>query len=79
MPAALSAIARMADGGYRDALTLLDQAVLTDAANNIVFNLPQQDMVALRAVIRLGWQMPNPINRIRPTEAQRYPIGILVP
>ena len=28
-PAALSAIARMADGGYRDALTLLEQAVLT--------------------------------------------------
>lgn len=28
-PAALSAIARMADGGYRDALTLLEQAILT--------------------------------------------------
>jgi DNA polymerase-3 subunit gamma/tau len=28
-PAAFAAIARMADGGYRDALTLLDQAVLT--------------------------------------------------
>lgn len=28
-PAALSAIARLADGGYRDALTLLEQAVLT--------------------------------------------------
>ena len=28
-PAAISAIARMADGGYRDALTLLEQATLT--------------------------------------------------
>ncbi|MCH8977656.1 MAG: DNA polymerase III subunit gamma/tau [Armatimonadetes bacterium] len=28
-PAALAAIARMADGGYRDALTLLDQAFIT--------------------------------------------------
>lgn len=28
-PAALNAIARMADGGYRDALTLLEQAALT--------------------------------------------------
>jgi DNA polymerase-3 subunit gamma/tau len=28
-PAALAAIARLADGGYRDALTLLEQAVLT--------------------------------------------------
>ena len=28
-PAALTAIARMSDGGFRDALTLLDQAILT--------------------------------------------------
>lgn len=28
-PAAISAIARMADGGYRDGLTLLEQAILT--------------------------------------------------
>ena len=28
-PAAVTAIARMADGGYRDALTLLEQAILT--------------------------------------------------
>lgn len=28
-PAAISAIARMADGGFRDALTLLEQAILT--------------------------------------------------
>lgn len=32
-PAALAAIARMADGGFRDALTLLDQAVLTSEGN----------------------------------------------
>lgn len=56
---------------------LLDQSVLTDNAGNIVFNLPQQDMVALRAVIRLGWQLPNPINRVRPIEGQRYPFGVL--
>lgn len=56
---------------------LLDQAVLTDANGDIVFNLPQQDMVALRAVIRLGWQLPNPINRVRPIEGQRFPFGVL--
>ncbi|MFY9234755.1 MAG: DNA polymerase III subunit gamma/tau [Fimbriimonadaceae bacterium] len=32
-PAAISAIARMADGGFRDALTLLEQAVLTSEDN----------------------------------------------
>lgn len=58
---------------------ILDQAVLQDAAGNIVYNLAQQDMVALRAVMRLGWQVPNPINRMQQTEANRYPIAVLVP
>ena len=56
---------------------LLDQAVITDSAGEIVYNLAQQDMIALRAVIRLGWQLPNPINRIQTTEANRYPFGVL--
>lgn len=58
---------------------ILDQAVITDASGQIIFNLAQQDMVALRAVIRLGWQLPNPINRLQPTEASRYPFAVLVP
>ena len=58
---------------------ILDQAVIQDAAGQIIYNLAQQDMVALRAVVRLAWQMPNPINRLQETEASRYPIGILIP
>ena len=58
---------------------LLDQAVIQDGGGNIVYNLAQQDMVALRAVIRLGWQLPNPINRQETTEANRYPFGVLLP
>lgn len=34
-PAAMTAIARMADGGYRDALTLLEQAILTTEDKHI--------------------------------------------
>lgn len=34
-PEALSALARMADGGYRDALTLLEQAILTSTDGRI--------------------------------------------
>lgn len=34
-PQALTAIARMADGGYRDGLTLLEQAILTSEDNRI--------------------------------------------
>jgi hypothetical protein len=58
---------------------LLDQAVIQDSAGTIIFNLAQQDMVALRAVMRLGWQLPNPINRVQPTAASRYPFSFLIP
>lgn len=56
---------------------ILDQAVIQDQAGNIVFNLAQQDMVALRAVIRLGVALPNPINRVQSVEASRSPFSVL--
>jgi len=59
--------------------TIADQGIIQDGAGDIVYNLFQQDMVALRAVIRLGWQLPNPINRLEETEANRYPFGALIP
>jgi len=58
---------------------LLTEAVIQDAAGVIVYNLPQQDMVALRAVMRIGWQVPNPINRLNEVEATRYPFAALIP
>jgi len=56
---------------------VLDQAVIQDAAGNIIYNLAQQDMVALRAVMRLGFALPNPINRVNQTAATRCPFAIL--
>lgn len=58
---------------------ILDQAVIQDNTGAIVYNLAQQDMVALRAVIRLAWQIPNPINRLDSSENTRYPFAILTP
>ena len=58
---------------------ILDQAVIQDGAGNIIYNLAQQDMVALRVVIRLGVALPNPINRVQPTAGSRYPFSLLVP
>ena len=57
----------------------LDQAVLTDAAGNIIWNLPQQDMVALRCTMRLAFALPNPINLVNQTAATRYPFSVLLP
>jgi hypothetical protein len=58
---------------------VLDQAVLQDSSGNIIYNLAQQDMVALRVVMRLGFALPNPINRMQETAASRCPIAVLVP
>jgi HK97 family phage major capsid protein len=56
---------------------ILDQAVIQDGAGNIVYNLAQQDMVALRAVIRLGFALPNPLNRMNATDATRCAFAAL--
>lgn len=42
----------------------------------IVYNLMQNDMVALRAVMRLGWEIPNPINSLQKNKTNRCPFAI---
>jgi HK97 family phage major capsid protein len=56
---------------------VLDQAVIQDGAGNIVYNLAQQDMVALRAVMRLGFALPNPINQMNSNSTTRCPFAVL--
>lgn len=65
--------------GIRQDLTwkMLDQAVITDSSGAIVYNLPQQDMVAMRVVARYAFQVPNPLSRMQMVEANRYPFGVL--
>lgn len=58
---------------------VLDQAVLQDNAGNITLNLPQQDAIALRATMRLGFALPNPINLVNQNAATRYPFSVLLP
>lgn len=66
---------------------VLSEATIYDTdGTTILYRLAQQDMVALRCVMRLAWQVPNPINRMNETEwttgvagAFRYPFGALVP
>jgi HK97 family phage major capsid protein len=56
---------------------VLDQAVIQDGAGNIIYNLAQQDMVALRAVMRLGFALPNPPTMMNETDATRFPFAVL--
>jgi HK97 family phage major capsid protein len=53
--------------------------VIQDASGAIVYNLMQQDMIALRAVMRAGWALPNPKNRANETDATRLPFAAIVP
>lgn len=58
---------------------VLDQAVIQDpSSGEILYNLAQDDMVALRVVMRLGWEIPNPVNALDETET-RFPFANLKP
>lgn len=59
--------------------TVLTEGVLQDNAGNIVYNLAQQDMSALRVTFRAAWQVPNPINLANTNDVTRYPFAVLVP
>lgn len=57
---------------------LFTEGVIQDpATKEIMYNLMQNDMVALRAVMRLGWELPNPINSLQKDKAKRCPFAIL--
>jgi len=58
---------------------VLTEAVIQDPTDgSIMYNLAQDDMVALRVTMRLGWEIPNPVNALNETEA-RFPFAALVP
>ncbi len=57
---------------------LFDQGIIQDpGTGDILYNLMQNDMVALRAVMRLGWEIPNPINAMVKDKTKRCPFAVL--
>ena len=59
---------------------ILTEATIVDPTTRaVVYSLAQQDMVALRAVMRLGWEIPNPVSAYRATLEDYSPFAVLVP
>lgn len=48
------------------------------STGEILYNLLQQDMACIRAVMRLGWEIPNPVNALNATE-NRFPFALVGP
>ena len=58
---------------------VLEEAIIQDPTDgSILYNLAQDDMVALRVTMRLGWEIPNPVNAENETDT-RFPFASLVP
>ena len=58
---------------------LLTEGIIQDPDDGtILYNLGQEDMVALRCVMRLGWEIPNPVNAEDESE-YRFPFASLKP
>lgn len=65
--------------GLRQDITykLLTEAVIQDNTGAIMYNLAQQDMVAMRVVFRVAFAVPNPITYDNPAAGTRYPFSVL--
>lgn len=58
---------------------VFDSGVISDEDGKVIFNLMQNDMKAIRMVIRLGWQILNPLNAINPDGSTRFPFAVYQP
>lgn len=56
---------------------LFTEGIVQNTDGTIAYNLMQNDMIALRAVMRLGWEIPNPINSVQSNKTKRCPFSIL--
>ncbi len=65
--------------GIRQDITykVLTEGVIQDGAGVIQYNLPQQDMIALRVVFRCAFQTANTLNYDNPAAGTRYPFAVV--
>jgi len=55
---------------------IFTEGVISDENGRVIMNLMQNDMKAMRVVMRLGWAVPNPVHKLSP-DRSRYPFAVL--
>lgn len=58
---------------------IFKDGVISDSEGKVLVNLMQQDSKAVRMVIRLGWEVFNPLNALQPDKTKRYPFAVYEP
>lgn len=80
--------AKMLVGDFSQAVYAIRQDITFDVfregsiydpvTKELLYALMQQDMLAIRAVIRIGWEVPNPITSLQPDNAVRFPFAVIL-
>lgn len=80
--------AKMLVGDFSQAVYAIRQDITFDVfregsiydpvTKELLYALMQQDMLAIRAVIRIGWEVPNPITSLQPDNAIRFPFAVIL-
>lgn len=58
---------------------VFDSGVINDSDGKVIYNMMQNDMKAIRMVLRLAWDVINPLNAIQPDKSKRYPFAVYEP
>lgn len=58
---------------------IFNSGVISDEDGKVIYNLMQNDMKAIRMVIRFGWNILNPINAVNPDGTTRFPFAVYAP
>ncbi len=58
---------------------VFSDGVISDSTGKVIYNLMQQDMKAIRMVLRIGWEIFNPLNAVNEDESTRFPFAVYLP
>ena len=56
---------------------LFTEGVISDETGKVILNLMQQDSMAIRCVMRVGYQISNPATALNPNGSTRYPFSVV--